>query len=133
MRFDITDLDDIVDKFKDLLNIHNGYDSTELIENSESFEQNLDTIISELYNFSSDASSEFEDLEEKIGNLQTDLENVENSEFLQYSNMTGLLKRRICLDLYNNLTLEELEELENSIKKDKKIYSVSMLSDAEID
>ena len=128
--FDITDFDDIIEKFDSLLEDHKNYDSKELIEHSESFEENFEEILKEARSFTYDAVSEFEEMEEKIDHLKIDLENVEDS-ILSYGNMHGLMKRRICIDLFNNLNLSELEELEKSIIENKKIYYISTLSEVE--
>jgi predicted nucleic acid-binding Zn-ribbon protein len=138
-----SELQDVADELEELIDEYKDYDSIELVENAEEFEEKLDGILSNLKDAMREVSDEYDklesekdDIESEKDDLESEIEDLKHRNDIlstaQHATLYDLQKKRVCLDMYNNLTLEELEQIEATVRSQRKNYSTSLLSDVEI-
>ena len=99
----------------------------DLISNFEVFSTVFEEKIKDLEEEKSDLEEEKSDLEEEIENLKLKICNLEeqlDDSDIKTNNLYDEMRRNIVVQLFNNLNLQELEELENNIKSKRKNYYI---------
>ena len=92
----------------------------DLISNFEVFSTVFEEKIKDLEEEKSDLEEEIENLKLKICNLEEQLDDSD----IKTNNLYDEMRRNIVVQLFNNLNLQELEELENNIKSKRKNYYI---------
>lgn len=134
--FDASDLTDVIDDMQDLLEEHSDYDSVELVENSTDYETRMKELIDKAKRVARDFVWEYEKMEDeserlesKVYRLESDNDRLERQMLEKSTNLYDLQKKKICEDLFKNLSLEQLEDFEKQAMSAKKNYHQSLLRD----
>jgi len=126
------EIKEILQDMENLVEEHKDYSMQDLEEKSRDFEKKMidlietaEHIVSDMsYDYdkmkreSDDNESEKDDLEEQVSELEERLKYEPVAE-----NLYDQMKKEICLNIYNNLNLEELIKLEHELKSNKKCYT----------